>query len=188
MTYLQKLVYGDPISATWGVENRAKLDLWRWHSPNVNSLEDINEHYSLERMEILGKNSPDQNKIYNILSGKPHAFCFDTLMYITNDLPREQKHLIHTLLVNMHEWLHSSLWLWLLIYAISADSKEFPHGWLITFCIPILVWIINTYACHKCNAGCTNAWSSLKWRHNRRDGVSNHQPHECLLNRLFRRR
>ena len=29
---------------------------------------------------------------------------------------------------------------------------------------------------------------SLKWRHNERDGVSNHQPHDCLLSRLFRRR
>ena len=28
----------------------------------------------------------------------------------------------------------------------------------------------------------------LQWRHIRRDGVSNHQPHDCLLNRLFRRR
>ena len=24
---------------------------------------------------------------------------------------------------------------------------------------------------------------SLQWRHNERDGVSNHQPHDCLLNR-----
>ena len=29
---------------------------------------------------------------------------------------------------------------------------------------------------------------SLQWRHNGRDGVSNHQPHHCLLNRLYRRR
>ena len=30
---------------------------------------------------------------------------------------------------------------------------------------------------------------ALQWRHNeRRHGVSNHQPHDCLLNRLFRRR
>ena len=29
---------------------------------------------------------------------------------------------------------------------------------------------------------------SLYWRHNGRDSVSNHQPHNCLLNRLFRRR
>ena len=28
----------------------------------------------------------------------------------------------------------------------------------------------------------------LQWRHNERDGVSNHQPHDCLLNRLLRRR
>ena len=29
---------------------------------------------------------------------------------------------------------------------------------------------------------------SLQWRHNEVDSVSNHQPHGCLLNRLFRRR
>ena len=29
---------------------------------------------------------------------------------------------------------------------------------------------------------------SLQWRHNDRDGASNYQPHDCLLNRLFRRR
>ena len=27
---------------------------------------------------------------------------------------------------------------------------------------------------------------TLQWRHNGRNGVSNHQPHDCLLNRLFR--
>ena len=27
--------------------------------------------------------------------------------------------------------------------------------------------------------------SSLQWRHNEQDSVSNHQPHDCLLNRLF---
>ena len=29
---------------------------------------------------------------------------------------------------------------------------------------------------------------TLQWRHNGRDGISNHQPHHCLLNRLFWRR
>ena len=29
---------------------------------------------------------------------------------------------------------------------------------------------------------------TLQWRHNERDGVSNHQPHDCLLNCSFRRR
>ena len=30
--------------------------------------------------------------------------------------------------------------------------------------------------------------STLRWRHNGCDSVSNHLPHDCLLNRLFRRR
>ena len=29
---------------------------------------------------------------------------------------------------------------------------------------------------------------TLRWRHTGRDGVLNHQPHDCLLNLLFRRR
>ena len=34
----------------------------------------------------------------------------------------------------------------------------------------------------------TDPRTALQWRHDERDGVSNHQPHDCLLNRLFRRR
>ena len=30
--------------------------------------------------------------------------------------------------------------------------------------------------------------TTLRWRHNGRDSISNHQPYDCLLNRLFRRR
>ena len=30
--------------------------------------------------------------------------------------------------------------------------------------------------------------TTLQWRHNAGDGISNHQSHDCLLNRLFRRR
>ena len=37
--------------------------------------------------------------------------------------------------------------------------------------------ILEAGACH-----------TLHWRHNGHDGVSNHQPHDCLLNRLFWRR
>ena len=31
-------------------------------------------------------------------------------------------------------------------------------------------------------------WCPLRWRHNGRDNISNHLPHDCFLNRLFRRR
>ena len=43
-------------------------------------------------------------------------------------------------------------------------------GWLITW--PIFVCLLF----------------ALRWRHNDHAGVSNHQPHGCLLNRLFRRK
>ena len=35
---------------------------------------------------------------------------------------------------------------------------------------------------------CTGRHITLKWRHNEGDGVSNHQPHDCLLDCLFSRR
>ena len=35
---------------------------------------------------------------------------------------------------------------------------------------------------------CVSLISTLQWRHNGCDGVSNHYPRDCLLNRLFRRR
>ena len=34
--------------------------------------------------------------------------------------------------------------------------------------------------------GLCSGMFSLRWRYNGRDSVSNHQPHHCLLNRLFR--
>ena len=40
---------------------------------------------------------------------------------------------------------------------------------------------------HFCS-NVTRPHITLQWRCNERDGVSNHQPHDCLLNRLFRRR
>ena len=39
---------------------------------------------------------------------------------------------------------------------------------------------------HPCLA--INSSKSLRWRHSGRNCVSNHQPHDCLLNRLFRHR
>ena len=36
--------------------------------------------------------------------------------------------------------------------------------------------------------GCYHLGAPLQWRHNGRDCISNHQPRDCLHNRLFRRR
>ena len=45
--------------------------------------------------------------------------------------------------------------------------------------------------CKKIDLRCLNVTSmqwSFQWRHDERDGISNHQLHNCLLNRLFRHR
>ena len=49
-------------------------------------------------------------------------------------------------------------------------------------------WCISSCLCVKCQTPCQIWKGSVQWRHNGRDNVSNHQPHDCLLNRLLRRR
>ena len=52
-----------------------------------------------------------------------------------------------------------------------------------------LIFLQHNFMCTVYNI--TKSYSRrtpLRWRHNERDGVSNHQPHDCLLSRLFRRR
>ena len=56
------------------------------------------------------------------------------------------------------------------------------HG-NISLCIDQQDW--NFQMCSALN--CTSPWTR-QWRHNEHDGVSNHQPHDCLLNHLFRSR
>ena len=58
-------------------------------------------------------------------------------------------------------------------------------GWLSQW--PFTVIVGNLFSCHALSAN-PNTTDSSHWRHNDYDGVSNHQPHGCLLNRLFRRR
>ena len=47
----------------------------------------------------------------------------------------------------------------------------------------MLLWV-GSFPFHICPSGSP----PLRWRHNDHAGVSNHQPHGCLLNRLFRRK
>ena len=42
-------------------------------------------------------------------------------------------------------------------------------------------------ACNKSRNCTEHAVYTIQWRHDKRDGVSDHQPLDCLLNRLFRR-
>ena len=57
-----------------------------------------------------------------------------------------------------------------------GHSVDGPLGiWLVPFRTTELMWVWGDN-------------KTLVWRHNGRDGVSNRQPHDCLLNRSFRRR
>ena len=78
----------------------------------------------------------------------------------------------------------------LMIYVpgISIDVQK--HRWTISV-------LCNVHVCHATYDHFYDPlvlyviwerWASLQWRHSGRDSVSNHQPHDCLLNRLFRRR
>ena len=60
-------------------------------------------------------------------------------------------------------------------------------------------WLISQKEYHnlpgswKCWRSYKKSWlcvifGALQWHHNERDGVSSHQHHDCLLNRLFRRK
>ena len=51
----------------------------------------------------------------------------------------------------------------------------------ITLVSVVVCWTANCSFVKRCDY-------TLCWRHNGRDGVSNDQPHDCLLNRLFRHR
>ena len=50
---------------------------------------------------------------------------------------------------------------------------------ILRWSVKLFDWFIHLFQ------GC---FSALQWRHNWRDSVSNHQPHHCLLSRLFGRR
>ena len=57
-----------------------------------------------------------------------------------------------------------------------------------TFPYTMLNWIYIHIVIYDINSSPAYHGGSLRWRHNERDSVSNHQPHGCLLNGLLRRR
>ena len=52
----------------------------------------------------------------------------------------------------------------------------------------LLTLKLAAYVCSIWVGNALDSKISLHWRHNGHDSVSNHQPYDCLLNRLFRRR
>ena len=91
---------------------------------------------------------------------------------------------------DLHEW--TFLWAGcptaLIIYIrmyIRADSRFAPSQWeKALLCYDVSNWLgANLESALYIPK---NIPETLQWRHNDHDSVSNHQPHGCLLNRLFR--
>ena len=91
----------------------------------------------------------------------------------------------------MTHWCTSKLcyhWIIQWLVACSAPSHYLNQCWIIvqkTLGNKTLQWNFNRNSNIFIEE---NAFKTLLWRHNGRDDVSNHQPHDCLLNRSFRRR
>ena len=73
---------------------------------------------------------------------------------------------------------------WLQLNVINVEENGCMKYCLQIFCSKG----IETRAEIECLIRLFASFGALRWRHNGPDSVSNHQPHDCLLNRLFRRR
>ena len=74
-------------------------------------------------------------------------------------------------------WFHKIMPCFRNNYFNDFASSGLVHNVLERWEIDAGMWIVMNSQCY-----------ALQWRHNEHDVVSNHQPHDCLLNCLFRRR
>ena len=91
--------------------------------------------------------------------------------------------------IEVQKYCHTVVWFWykmesLYIYGTDKRSK------LLIWCGQTNWWVRSgaTWIRKTVMTMCTKGEYSLQWRHNGRDGNSNYQHHDCLLNRLLRRR
>ena len=84
------------------------------------------------------------------------------------------------------------IFIWIYPRSVSMISSFMQSIWMSSYYY-ILVWprqILHLHQLYK-TIKKMNSWvtqKTLQWRHNERDGVSNHRRLDCLLNRLFRHR
>ena len=67
-------------------------------------------------------------------------------------------------------------------------SKTYTHIYKQTHTHIYMTYILWIFKCFFYGNAGEFSGCALRWRHNEWDGVSNHQPHDCLLSRLFGRR
>ena len=71
---------------------------------------------------------------------------------------------------------------------------SFKNGWHLTQNSTVRIFFENVTKCNNMLPKCINIYIYLtqlctyQWRHNESEDISNHQLHDCLFKRLFRRR
>ena len=112
-----------------------------------------------------------------------------------------RRHRVHYDVTAMHhEWLLILIaiteyeWIHKIFNVQHCKTGQYVRA---TFSSCVMAPFMSIYGGIKCSFGQDRQqiqltrlfrYISVQWRHNWRDGVSDHQPHDCLLNRLFRRR
>ena len=67
------------------------------------------------------------------------------------------------------------------IVILCLKSGADPPLWF-----PRIAWLEGIVTSGRQQRNATKLSAPLQWCHNEHDGISNHQPHNCLLNRLFK--
>ena len=80
-------------------------------------------------------------------------------------------------------------WIWHRTRRLSIWGRDWKlnlqNGWAMWCLYIVSRMVLNSTVVLQDSPRC-HCKCSLQWRHNGRDSVSNHQSHDCLLNRLFR--
>ena len=66
-------------------------------------------------------------------------------------------------------------------------KKQRKSSWCVCGWFGVCPEWSNAIVTHQMSKFCVRSSTTLQWRHNDHDCVSNHQPRGCLLNRIFRR-
>ena len=96
---------------------------------------------------------------------------------------------VHLLAIYVSSWLHPIQQIRYTMCGVYINFVNLIHNITLT-CIYVFFVSIMLKIILGCNQAVQGDFtiSVLQWRYNERDGVSNHQPYDCLLKRLFRRR
>ena len=112
------------------------------------------------------------------MAGRKPRISPDYAVPILNTMPRNM-HLLCKCPVWRHIWVKASrfIGIWTVCSTACSGYQQRKHQ-----------SSSESISTSWCRPRFILATPSLRWRHSGCDSVSNHQPHDCLLNRLFRRR